>query len=157
MVAAPRSEELWSFDLTGRSELSGLHRRFCVIEQAGSDRKPIGLLIHSRRTYDGQLGVQLLEIAAGNPFLTVVPGVLRYLESTGTDYAKREDCEFRAIEFYLGDEHPLYDTIPGRLSRRTPPYAWYIRVPDLPAFVQHIAPALERRLENSAQAGYTGE
>ncbi len=83
--------------------------------------------------------------------------MLRYLESIGSDYAKREDREFRAIEFYLGDEHPVYDTIPNRLFRRNPPYAWYIRVPDLPIFVRHIAPALEHRLAHSVQAGYTGE
>ena len=157
MIAAPRSKEHWIFDLSGRSELNGLHRKLCVIEQGASDQTSIGLIVHSRKTYDGNLGVQLLETAAGIPLLTVIPGILRYLESTGSDYAKREEREFRAIEFYLGDEHPLYDSIPGRLTRRTPPYAWYIRVPDLSAFLRHIAPALERRLASSAQAGYSGE
>lgn len=36
-------------------------------------------------------------------------------------------------------------------SRR--PYAWYVRVPDLAAFVTRIAPALERRLDRSDFAG----
>ena len=30
-------------------------------------------------------------------------------------------------------------------------------MPDVPAFVRQIAPALEKRLASSAQAGYTGE
>jgi hypothetical protein len=38
-----------------------------------------------------------------------------------------------------------------------PPYAWYIRVPDLPAFLELIAPALERRLALSPAANYSGE
>ncbi|HEY6411237.1 MAG TPA: GNAT family N-acetyltransferase, partial [Ktedonobacteraceae bacterium] len=38
-----------------------------------------------------------------------------------------------------------------------PPYAWYVRVPDVLAFIRHIAPALERHLANSAAAAYTGD
>jgi hypothetical protein len=30
-------------------------------------------------------------------------------------------------------------------------------VPNLPRFIEHVAPALERRLAATAQAGYTGE
>jgi Acetyltransferase (GNAT) domain len=157
MVAAPRSEDHWIFDLEGRSALSGVRREICVIETSDPVRRPIGLLLHSHRTYDGQLAVQLVEATPGNPLLTLLPGVLRYLGMTGGDYAKREDCEFRAIVFHLGDEHPVYDSIPDRLIQGKPPYAWYIRVPDLPAFVRHITPALEQRLANSVQAGYTGE
>ena len=156
LIAAPRSDELWTFDLEGRSALSGLRREIRVIEMADSGRAPIGLLVHSHRTYDGQLAVHLVEAAPGVPLLTLLPGVLRYLGATGGDYAKREDLEFRAITFHLGEEHPVYDTIPARLFRKEPPYAWYLRVPDLPAFLRHIGPALEQRLASSAQAGYTG-
>jgi hypothetical protein len=35
------------------------------------------------------------------------------------------------------------------------PGAWYIRVPDLPAFLRRIAPALEKRLACSSLAGCT--
>jgi hypothetical protein len=37
------------------------------------------------------------------------------------------------------------------------PYAWYVRVPDVVAFLKHIAPVLEKRLANSEAAGYTGD
>ena len=40
---------------------------------------------------------------------------------------------------------------------KEPPYAWYVRVKDLPAFLMHIAAALEKRLAASPVAGYTGE
>jgi len=83
--------------------------------------------------------------------------VMRYMDATGEDYAKRDGEEFTAISFGMGAEHPVYDTISERLPRVRKPYAWYIRVPDLPAFVSHIAPALEKRLEESPQAGYTGD
>ncbi len=41
--------------------------------------------------------------------------------------------------------------------RCEPPYAWYLRVPDVPAFIRHIAPVLERRLARSILTGYTGD
>ncbi|MFN2165031.1 MAG: GNAT family N-acetyltransferase, partial [Anaerolineae bacterium] len=37
------------------------------------------------------------------------------------------------------------------------PYAWYLRVPDLPGFLRHIGPALEQRLATSPLSGHTGE
>ena len=42
-------------------------------------------------------------------------------------------------------------------SARFQPYAWYMRVPDLPGFLRHIAPALEKRLANSVMAGHSGD
>jgi hypothetical protein len=57
----------------------------------------------------------------------------------------------------MGREHPVFDAIPELLPKARPPYAWYIRVPDLPQFLRHIAPALDARLARSAMAGYTGD
>ena len=37
------------------------------------------------------------------------------------------------------------------------PYAWYIRVPHIPAFLKQVSPALERRLAESVMAGHSGE
>jgi hypothetical protein len=37
------------------------------------------------------------------------------------------------------------------------PYAWYVRVPDLPGFLRLIAPVLEERLAHSPFAGHSGE
>jgi hypothetical protein len=62
------------------------------------------------------------------------------------------------IEFSLGRSHPIYDLLGEEIApRHEPPYAWYIRVPDVPAFIRHIAPVLEQRLADSALQGYTGE
>ena len=46
-----------------------------------------------------------------------------------------------------------------RIGNRLPtvhdPYAWYLRVPDLMAFLNHIKPVLEKRLANSIAAGHS--
>jgi hypothetical protein len=155
MVACVREEALWRYDIEGRSEKSGFNADLRVIETP--EGEPVGALMHSRRLSGQGIRVYMYELKAGVPFLAVTPGVMRYLERTGEEFAKRDGREFGAIAFVLGEEHPLYDTIAQRLPQITRPYAWYIRVPDLLAFVRHIVPALEKRLAASAQAGYTGE
>lgn len=156
MIAAEREAALWRFEIEGRSELSGVRRELRVIEPAAGG-EPAGVVIHGRRSGGGRLGVRLYEVRPGTPFLAVTPSLLRYLERTGEEIAQRDGEAFTAFSFLLGEMHPVYDTIADRLPHVTPPYAWYLRVPDLATFVRHITPALERRLAASAQAGYTGE
>ena len=157
-IAAVGDEALWRYNLEGRSDRSGFRGEARIIETAEPVPRVVGLLIHSQRLWgSGELGIRLFEVKAGVPLLAVTPGVLRYLDATGAAYAERDGEGFGAFSFNLVETHPLYETIPDRLPDIGVPYAWYIRVPDVPAFVQRIAPALEERLAASAQAGYTGE
>jgi hypothetical protein len=57
----------------------------------------------------------------------------------------------------LGLEHPVYDALGSKLEPLRQPYSWYIRVPDVPRFIRHIAPVLERRLLASVMSGFSGE
>ena len=155
MIASVRDEALWRYDLEGRSEKSDFRIELRVIETP--DGEPAGVLAHSRKLRASRFAALLYEVKPGVPFLLTTGSVLRYLDATGAEYAKRDGEEFEAIGFGLGEQHPVYDAIPERLPRVRKPYAWYIRVPDLAAFVRHIAPALEKRLAGSAQSGYTGE
>ncbi|HEY0069530.1 MAG TPA: GNAT family N-acetyltransferase [Chloroflexia bacterium] len=155
MVASVRDEALWRYDVEGRSEKSDFRVELRVIETPGGE--PVGVLAHSRKVRVARFAALLYEVKPGVPFLATTGSVMRYLGATGDEYAKRDGEEFEAIGFSLGEKHPVYDTIPERLPRIRNPYAWYIRVPDLPAFVRAIVPALEKRLAGSAQSGYTGE
>ena len=58
--------------------------------------------------------------------------------------------------FMLGLHHPVYEALTSSLPDERKPYAWYIRVPDLPAFIGHIRPVLEKRLAESIAVGYSG-
>jgi len=61
------------------------------------------------------------------------------------------------LQFQLGEHHPAYEANQERLPHARPPYAWYLRVPDLPGFLRTIAPALEERLAGTFAAGHSGE
>jgi GNAT superfamily N-acetyltransferase len=56
----------------------------------------------------------------------------------------------------LGPQHPAYTALGDLLEQYRPYYAWYVRVPALPAFLRHIAPVLEARLAGSVLAGHSG-
>lgn len=98
-----------------------------------------------------------MRVKPGASWLAVAPGLLRYLRATGESYAARDGRAFAGIYAALGPDHPLLGAVRGRLPKVARPYAWYLRVPDVPAFLRHIAPVLEARLAGSAAPGYTGE
>ena len=78
-----------------------------------------------------------------------MPSVLRALSAYGLGIQSilLETKALQEISFSLGTTHPVHE-LPGEAldHPREPPYAWYIRVKNLPAFLLHIAPVLERRI-----------
>ena len=51
----------------------------------------------------------------------------------------------------------MFEAAPELFHKITPSYAWYMRVADVPKFLNHIAPVLEQRLAQSALSGFSGE
>lgn len=157
LVAVPRDAAFWRFDAFGRSEQSGLASEHFAIVPAGKPDAPIGVAVTARRLWGTQLGVRFLEVAPGASMVSVAPSLLRVLDAHGPVAAARTEKTYDALCFDLGAEHPLFDAIPGALPRENKPYAWYVRIPDLPRFLNAIAPALERRLSASPEAGWSGD
>lgn len=157
LLAVPRDAAFWRFDAFGRHEQSGLASEHFVIVPEGQPDAPVGAVVASRRLWGTQLGVRFLEVAPGTAMVAVAPSILRALDELGPRTAARTGKVYDAICFELGAEHPLFDVLPNALPRQIKPYAWYVRIPELPRFLNAIAPALERRLAASAEAGWNGE
>ncbi|GER86845.1 hypothetical protein KDW_10070 [Dictyobacter vulcani] len=120
----------------------------------------IGFLATDVRRSNNKLNVWLLEFVDGVNMQAAMPAVLRALQtySLNMELARADTPVLSEISFNLGTTHPVHEVLGKELDRETePPYAWYIRVKDLPAFLRHIAPALEKRLAASPLAGYSGE
>lgn len=99
------------------------------------------------------------ELAATNDeeLRHVLPSVLRFIQSQRVTYdTEFEDEGPTAIKFELGTSHPAYKILDTKLGQLQPRQDWYIRAPDLPKFILHIAPVLEQRLATSGMGSFTG-
>jgi hypothetical protein len=129
-----------------------------VIERA--DGTPAGVLLAQPWLYQGNSVVATAcELVEGESWLAAMPSLLRHLRATGEALIAEagEGKRLESIIFLLGTQHPIYEVASPWLPEVRGAYAWYVRVPDLPAFIRHVAPALERRLAASPLAGHSGE
>ena len=153
VVSCVRNEATWRYELSGRGEGSMFRLDAFVIESA--DGRHAGYVLLMPWLEDGTITAAAFEVAAGSSWLSVTPSVLRRIREIGRRRAGAG--RLSAIRLEFGSEHPSYEIVGDALSRFERPYAWYIRVPDVPGFVNHVRPVLERRLAGSFAAGYTGE
>ncbi|CAA9575220.1 MAG: hypothetical protein AVDCRST_MAG49-4088 [uncultured Thermomicrobiales bacterium] len=164
-IADVRDEALWRLELRRAGESTPNGQSLLVVEavSAGADPVAVGYLSHPNRLWGTGLAVQALELGPGVSWPAAMPSVLRHLKATGERFAAEGGpaatpaAAFDGITLGLGGEHPAYAALPRYATAARPPYAWFIRVPDLPAFLRHVAPALEERLAASPAEGHTGD
>jgi Acetyltransferase (GNAT) domain len=157
VLTSSRDERLWRYEVAGRDPESDESLEVWIVENESGG--PAGFVCHTRVLRDGTLEVYGYELANGVYWLEATPFVLRELAEIGHKHASDEK-KLASLTFALGEHHPLYDAIPEPplySLDRNDHYAFYIRVPDLPEFLRHVAPVLERRLAASVAAGHTGE
>ena len=154
-IACKRTLEIFKYELTGQSENNSDHYMMLIIEDKAGER--VGYFQHAN--WLGETGLTALwyELKRGVSWLEVTPSVVRYLWKTGKEYAKRDGRACTSFGFMLGAQHPAYQALGDRLPTVRDPYAWYLRVVDLPGFLNHIKPALEKRLDDSIASGHSRE
>ena len=136
--------------LAGQSPNNVDRLEFRILERTVT-KEPVGYFSHPWYDWDTGLIANHYELKSGVSWLEVTPCVARYLWQTGDAYSKRDGKPSlrTTYSFWFGSEHPSYEIFRDRLPRLRDPYAWYIRVPDLPAFLRLISPALERHISES--------
>ncbi len=151
-VACVRDAEAWRYEMKGRSPI--VTQPLVIIEQEG---RRIGCLRH--HPTNGRRGpvLTLYELVRGASWLEITPAVMRYIWNRGQEYSQQGGKPCKGFVFAFGESHPVYDLFRERLPEEPRSYAWYVRVPDLPGFLMHIAPALEKRLAQSPAVGFTGQ
>jgi hypothetical protein len=156
LVNCVRDENLWRYELNGRSSKNVNRMELCVVETPEGER--VGFLAHPFNVWGTVMVAIAYEVVPGVSWSAVTPTVARYLFTTGLAYAARDQKQdkFGSFGFYLGDEHPVYQVLHNNLPHIQKPYSWYLRLSDLPGFLRRIAPVLERRLSSSLLAGHSG-
>ena len=154
-IACVRTPEIFKYELDGQSENNSDHHMMLIIEDKAGDL--LGYFQHAN--WLGETGLTALwyELRRGASWLEVTPGVVRYLWNKGKEYAQRDGRDCTSFGFTLGAQHPAYQALGNRLPTVRDPYAWYLRVADLPGFLNHIKPALEKRLADSIASGHSRE
>jgi hypothetical protein len=161
-------EAYWRFSISywddpavqGRAVTTlGIKGRYYMI--ANADGQTVGSTWIRTRRWGSGLGVfPCLSAAPAVNRPAVMASLLRLLREHSAQVPGNgpDTPPCSELNLQLGVEHPLYELIGERLALRVNrPYAWYVRIADIPAFLQHIAPVLEARLAQSVFASYTGE
>lgn len=134
----------------------GADSRYWMIETTGGE--VVGSIRIASRRRGRALHVEELVFAAGADATTIAPALMRALREIGkrTPPLRDDAGDCDEIELALGASHPFYDLLGDEVApKRVAPYAWLIRVPDLPAFLRHVCPALDDRLARSVFAHST--
>src|SRR5262245_53374955 len=152
--------DYWRWVLDGQNPNSGEGWRTQLIVRAGEDNPALGYVLTSRWRWGDSMGVRGLAVDWGVALRPMAPSLLRALQAQALTLPalRPTEPEVVKISFVLATNHALYGALGPQLTAGPDrPYAWYVRVPDLPRLIRRIAPALERRLAESSSSGYSGE
>lgn len=151
MIVCERTPDLFHYELSAHNNHCWLN---CIIEDTAGEQ--VGFFRHPAYSHDNMVASRY-ELKPGVSWLEVTPSVVRFLWSKGQEYAKRDGGNCNSFGFVLGASHPAYEALGNRLPTIRAPYAWYVRVPDVRGFLDHIKPVLEKRLAGSIAANHTRE
>lgn len=154
-ISCKRTPEIVRYEICGKSAMNINRYEKMIIEDPAGER--VGFFEHSIELWFGGVACVYFALVDGVSWLAVSPSVVRYLWKKGAEYAERDSTPRTSFGFNLGEEHPVYEVLDDKLPASRKPYAFYVRVPDVPAFLNHVRPALEKRLSESAAVGYSGE
>jgi hypothetical protein len=156
-ISARVDADYWRWVIDGQSDAAGEGWRTLLIVDASG--RTLGYVLPKRRRWGSRMAVVGFALAPGMSYLAVLPSVLRGLQAHAerTRGYKPDAPPADQLVFGLEAAHPAYEALGSLGATYKPPYAWYVRVPDLPTFMRHIAPALEQRLADSPAAGHSGE
>ena len=156
-VSTNMPDRWWRYqvELQGHAGVEGASNIQIIADQ---QREPRGYVIMPATRGPHSLPVFDIAATRGVNWQEMMPPLLRALRAHAAQVAAPPNAgPVERIAFKMGVKHPAYEVLGKELAIEPEiPYAWYVRVPDLPRFLRHIAPALERRLASSPLAGYNG-
>ena len=153
LLCRARDEAMWRYEISVPHPESVYSRKFLMVETAAS-QQPIAYFEYKQ--WGVTYSIRELGVLPGHSWRAVGLFITRYLKKAADELMEKEDKRLLGINFGLGQEHPIYQALGKQLEAQRRPYAWFIRVADLPAFLRHITPVLEKRLAESILAGHSG-
>jgi hypothetical protein len=156
LVSTDLDEAYWRYEMYGKSPDNCNGRKVSIIETTAGEA--VGVVTTPVILWDQTRFVaEFFELKAGVSWYEPTAAVLRYLLAAGSAMAQERGKSLSGVSLALGNEHPAYQAGGSWLAAQNPSYAYFMRVPDLPAFLMRVAPALEHNLSQSLIPGYTGD
>lgn len=155
LISCERDLKMFEYEHFGENdEHNGFGSWWEVIETTQGER--VGALSHQRYVLQGRNFVGFYEILPQFAWDEVTPAVLRALLAQTETMTNVDGEPFTHFGWFLAANHPFFQWQSDSSLPMWGPYAWYIRVPDLPAFLNHIAPILDKRLAASDFQNHSG-
>ncbi len=153
LVGCVREVPVWEYEMSKRGTPAERTQHRIIVDQDGNK---IGFLLHAPAIEDGALLAYRFQLIPSASYLDVTPAVLRYLARIGESYAAQAGAPYETLSLGMEPGHPIHRLTRDMLGRTNRPYAWYVRLPNLPSFIARIVPVLQRRVERSFFPGYSG-
>ena len=154
LIGYKRTLDHWMFEFR-RSDENPWRRDIRIVEDVDGNGVGFISVVPDDRGSSSRW-VDAFEVLDGVPWALVTPAVIRSLLGAhdGTPEETRESVRFG----WLGSEHPCVVHSPELFydDPTTLHGAWYIRIPDMVAFLRQVTPALEARLLESPWRNYIG-
>lgn len=160
MVWAIVPDSYWQYEIEAwhnSPEKDASFRILMIVDATGA---ACGYLLLNPVRWESSIDIWNMGTIEGINLQRLMPVLLRAIQSYSPHLptGKADTAPASKITFSLGRSHPVYEALGEALAPfYEAPYAWYIRVRDLPAFLRLLAPVLERRLASSDLVGYSGE
>lgn len=152
LLVRVRTDEIWQYELFDAHPEANGHANIEIIESA--DGVPVAYAAFQQ--WGTAFVVQELGVMPGHSWRAVALFLTREFKRRADEVNRSREEPITNVSFSLGVSHPVYSALGGQLEHQIRPYAYYVRVPDIPALLRHIAPVLENRLAASVLAGHTG-
>ncbi|NUQ38330.1 MAG: GNAT family N-acetyltransferase [Caldilineales bacterium] len=152
--ATQPSAAVWRYEVTERPSLLGDVNTWHLITTL--EGEPAGYLAHAAVIIKNSLRLRQIELLPGHSWLDLLPSLVHDLWQIAQTLAAPSAAP-TTLALRLGTRHPLCDVWPAGCTDPILPYAWYVRVPDLPAFLNQVRGGLQKHLDASLAAGFHGE
>ncbi len=153
LINVERDDALWRYEIFARDPGSDYVHSVEFLETV--DGQVAGALAYVGRREGGEVTVTWCEVAPGFSWRTVGIALLRRLRAIGESQVAASG-PLTGIAITGGLNHPLLAAFPGSFVPSRRDFFFYVRIPDYLRFLRLVAPALERKLAESALAGYDG-
>lgn len=154
-VTVNRTPQIVEAELFECSDGSAFAWRARVLEKEGI---PVGMYMYGlEKMGEKGIRVDVLEIDSSVNWLDASKSMLIDLQTLGKRFISEGKIKAEMFEFSFGQSHPLYRIYKEPLGPQKKPYAWYVRVGDMPKLLNHLSPLFEKRLAESELRGWSGD